>query len=151
MSRRGIVRPLWVATMQAGAKVRFFRSPKPGADLPWHAPDDLMKAIHVPHETREAIRIGMACRFRGTVQTVAAETGPLTIAPFWCGTGLINACITRHPNSTAHRMNKEAWEAALREAVAARMAGMTLQDRLSYIGNVDLDWPQSGLPWDDIA
>lgn len=89
MSR--IITPVHIAPV-CGHPVRFFRSPRAGPDLPWHAVEDLYAAARLPGELRRRM-MRMTRSFEGGVDsvTIATTEGPLVIGAHSLAQGFIGA------------------------------------------------------------
>jgi len=76
-----------------GVPVRFFRSPRQGADFPWHAADDLFQALSFPRAVRREFQHRLKADHARDVRTVATSDGIVTIAPHYMAQGAIGAAV----------------------------------------------------------
>ena len=75
----------------AGSPVRFFRSPLPGDDLPWHALEDLWTAAGLPQAVRRESMVGLQQEWKDDVRAVCLDGVSLVIAPHWIAQGFTQA------------------------------------------------------------
>ena len=71
------------------ASLRFFRSPAPGPDLPWHVHDDLIACLGLPRAVRRKFHVMLAngpfkadCRVVATGDLPPVAAFEFTIAAF---------------------------------------------------------------------
>ncbi len=76
-----------------GRPVRFFRSPREGADFPWHVADDLFHALTFPRAVRREFQRRLKADHKDDVRTVATPDGIVTIAPHYMAQGAIGAAV----------------------------------------------------------
>lgn len=76
-----------------GTPVRFFRSPRQGADFPWHAADDLFQALSFPRAVRREFQRKLKADHGKDVRTVATPEGIVTISPHYMAQGAIGAAL----------------------------------------------------------
>ncbi|ATQ66890.1 MULTISPECIES: hypothetical protein [Methylosinus] len=88
-----VIAPLQIAPLGAST-LRFFRSPRPGADFLWHAFDDLLACMALPRDRRRIFKRKLAADWRAEVKTIATRDGIVTIAPHYMAQGLISAMIS---------------------------------------------------------
>lgn len=74
-----------------GKPLRFFRSPKPGPQMPWHVHDDLVTCLGLPRDLRRYFMRKMVNHWKDDIVTVATKDGIVTIAPHYVAQGLIGA------------------------------------------------------------
>lgn len=110
-----------------GQPVRFFASPAATPDLPWHAADDLWRAIGMPPDVRAAFLRDMQALWGGAVATAATSTGIVCIVPTFVGVSFISAAIDidRVTNEAAHDFENESVH-----AMVALMDGLGAVDRI---------------------
>ncbi len=77
----------------AGVPVRFFKSPEAGPHLPWHAVDDLYRAMRFPRDLRRRMLQNAQGFAGGDFKTVATVDGPVVIGSHPMAQGLIGAAI----------------------------------------------------------
>lgn len=80
----------------AGTAVRFFKSPEVGPHLPWHAVDDLYKAMRFPRDLRRRMLQHAQGFAGGDFKTIATVEGPVVIASHPMAQGLIGAAVEAH-------------------------------------------------------
>jgi hypothetical protein len=87
-----MIKPLHVASI-GGHPVRFFRTPNNDGrpDLPWHAVDDLYRALELNREQRKGFLHML--RKRGGIRTLATSDGIVIVAPHFIAQGCIDAMI----------------------------------------------------------
>jgi hypothetical protein len=90
MTASNIHTPIHTGTIN-GETVRFFRSPRPGADFPWHAIDDLFAALKLPRGVRRHFRRTLVGDWKTDVRTIATHNGLVTIAAHSPAQGLLDA------------------------------------------------------------
>ena len=100
-----------------GTPVRFFRSPEIGPHLPWHAVDDLYKAMQFPRDLRRMMLQNAQGFAGGDFKTVATTDGPVVIGSHPMAQGLIGAAIAA--NGTDPK-----FEMAYARAAASAMEAM---------------------------
>ena len=80
----------------AGVPVRFFRSPEPGPHLPWHALDDLCRAMGYDSEMRTRTLRHAQAYAEGEFRTVATPDGPVVIGSHVMAQSVILAAVEVH-------------------------------------------------------
>ena len=91
----------------AGKPLRFFRSPKPGPQMPWHAHDDLLSCLDLPDDLKLDFRRRLVGPWKADVRTVAVAEGVVTIAPHFIAQGLIGAAIEIGPVKSAKQVERD--------------------------------------------
>jgi hypothetical protein len=89
-----------------GQPVRFYRTPNDDGrpDFPWHAVDDLQRALGLNRQQREIIAHTMRGDLEAVVRTVETADGLVTIAPHVMADGMIYAMVeTGNGSSLGHR------------------------------------------------
>lgn len=76
-----------------GHPVRFFKKPTGAPDLPWHAVDDLYRALGLNREIRRDLLRTTQGSWSTELRTIATADGVVTIAPHPVAQGLIGAMI----------------------------------------------------------
>ena len=105
-----------------GVPVRFFCSPESGPHLPWHALDDLYRAMRFDRALRKRM-LRHAQAFPGAdFKTVATKEGPVVIGSHPMAQGLIGAAA--EAKGTMHGVPAN-FEAKYVEAAAAAMNAFT--------------------------
>jgi hypothetical protein len=100
-----------------GQPVRFFKGPTGGPELPWHAVDDLYRALGLPRAVRRQLLRMTQETWRQELRTVATTDGVVTIAPH----DVAQACSGQRPNSRAHaRRWVRTWRASAPRPVVRR-------------------------------
>lgn len=84
--------PLYTGTVN-GHPVRFYRKPTGALELPWHAADDLYRALGLNREARREILRVTQKSWAGELRTIATTDGVVTIAPHYAAQGIIGAVI----------------------------------------------------------
>ena len=79
-----------------GVPVRFFRAPLNVPHLPWHALDDLYRAMKFPRDLRKRMLEHSRGFAGGDFKTVATSDGPVVIGSHPMAQGLIGAAIEAH-------------------------------------------------------
>ncbi len=77
----------------SGTPVRFFCSPEVGPHMPWHAVDDLYKAMRFPRDLRRIMLRNAQGFAGGDFKTIATTDGPVVIGSHPMAQGLIGAAI----------------------------------------------------------
>lgn len=90
MTRSAITAPIFTGRLGA-QPLRFFRAPRPGPHLVWHAVDDLHRCLAIPRDLRRHYRQQLQRDHRKDVETIATDEGIDIIAPHWMAQGLISA------------------------------------------------------------
>ncbi len=111
----GLVSPILVPDV-AGEPVRFFKSPEAGPHLPWHAVDDLYKAMQFPRDLRRMMLRNAQGFAGGDFKTVATSTGLTVIGSHPMAQGLIGAAIEAHGTDPS-------FEIAYARSAVARQSG----------------------------
>lgn len=88
MTRDAIVQPVFSGSL-GGRPLRFFKAPRPGPHLVWHAVDDLHHCLAMPRDLRRHYRQQLQRDYRKDVETIATDQGIDIIAPHWMAQGLI--------------------------------------------------------------
>ena len=76
--------------------MRFFKSPEVGPHLPWHAVDDLYKAMRFPRDLRRRMLQHAQGFAGGDFKTIATIGGPVVIGSHPMAQGLIGAAVEAH-------------------------------------------------------
>ena len=87
-----LISPIHTATIN-GHPLRFFKGPAAGPDLPWHAMDDLYRAMALSLALRRHMLQMTQRRWGGDLRTVATADGPVVIAPHFVAQGMIGAAV----------------------------------------------------------
>jgi hypothetical protein len=85
-----VIAPIHVGTITE-VPVRFFKAPTQVPNLPWHAHDDLLRAIGLPRALRRHFQQMVQKAFGKDLKTIAATDGLVTIAPHYAAQGLLGA------------------------------------------------------------
>ncbi len=100
----------------AGTPARFFKSPEIGPHLPWHAVDDLYRAMKFPRDLRRIMLRNAQDFAGGDFKTVATAEGPVVIGSHPMAQGLIGAAIEAHGTDPGFEMTYAKATAAAMEA-----------------------------------
>lgn len=87
---REIVKPVHKATVGRG-EIRFFRPPFDEPHQPWHAVDDLHRALGLPRPIRREFKARLERDWRADVRHAFTGAGFEFIAPHWMAQGFIGA------------------------------------------------------------
>jgi len=87
-----VVTPLHVGRA-GGVPVRFFKGPSGQPELPWHAVDDLYRALGLPQAKRRFLLQVTQAQWSEDLRTVATAEGLVTIAPHYVAQGMIDAAV----------------------------------------------------------
>lgn len=107
--------PVFTGTLN-GSPLRFFKAPLQGAQIPWHAADDLYRCLKLPRDLRRHFQQRLkSSEWKDDVQTVATADGIATIAPHFIAQGVIGAMQDVGRADTTIEMHyakqvKEAWD-----------------------------------------
>jgi hypothetical protein len=74
-----------------GQPVRFFKGPSGGPELPWHAVEDIYRALGLPRAVRTQLLRMTQETWGQDLRTVATPEGLVTIAPHCVAQGLLGA------------------------------------------------------------
>lgn len=85
-----IVAPTFTGDL-LGKPLRFFKAPRLGIRLPWHAIDDLHRCLSLPRDLCRHYRQQLQRDHSHDVETVATDGGIEIIAPHWMAQGVIQA------------------------------------------------------------
>lgn len=85
-----IISPLSTGTIN-GEPVRFYKAPGAEPELPWHAHDDLLRALKLSREKRRYLLRSCQAQCPGEMKTIATVDGLVTIAPHPLAQALLGA------------------------------------------------------------
>lgn len=112
-----------------GVAVRFFKSPEAGLHLPWHAIDDLYRAMLMPRGVRRRMLERSRPLAGSFLKTVATPDGPVVIGAHLVAQGMIAAAIAVGKIPVRFEM---AYRLAAVEAMNALTAGLSDEDAMQY-------------------
>lgn len=84
--------PIHIGTINRH-QVRFFKGLSGKPDMPWHAFDDLAKAVGFQEEMRRAFLQATQSDWKGQMQSIATSDGIVVIAPHYVAQGTVGAAI----------------------------------------------------------
>ncbi len=88
----------------AGVPVRFFKSPEVGPHLPWHAVDDLYRAMRFPRDLRRIMLRNAQSFAGGEFKTIATAGGPVVIGSHPFAQAIIGAAIEANGTDASFEM-----------------------------------------------
>lgn len=139
----------------AGHPVRFFRGPASGPDMPWHALEDLYRALGLPRSLRRHMRQMTQRRWGTELRTIATGDEVVVIAPHFVAQGLVGAAseagrgLVSDPDRVDREYHREGAKALkaltgdmpLASAIDFAMAAYRGQGPCSSTIAGDGDWP----------
>jgi hypothetical protein len=125
-----ITKPLSTATVN-GKPVRFFHSPLPGVNFPWHAFLDLHAAMDLTAgEQEHFLRMMRSGPFKDSTRVLATEAGPTVIAAHHVAQGFISAL--EHIGRSPPLFERDYYK-GLSAAIDAQSAGMSEAGKFSLV------------------
>lgn len=122
-----LVSPIYTTTLN-GQRFRFFRAPTDRPELPWHAVDDLYRALGLSRDMRRDILRMTRERWGKELRTIATPDGPTVIAPHFVAQGMI--CVVEDMGRAKGTYTAYAIIGA--EAVDELLRGFKSQDAIAY-------------------
>lgn len=125
-----ITKPIHTADVN-GRQIRYFRPPLSGPHQPWHAIDDLFRAMEMERKVRKGfIRdLQASDQWKGLAKTVATKDGIVLIAPHFMAQGFMGAA---HDLGQLPEMFERDYTMGVVAAMDVITAGMTELEAFNY-------------------
>jgi hypothetical protein len=129
-----MTKAIYIGTLN-GKPLRFFESPNPGPQFPWHSTDDIFKCMGLDHGARNVFRkmINEHAEWSKEVRIIDTDSGLVTIGPHFMAQGLIEAMVMAGRVSKTEEELDDEYTVAAMEAAKVLTDGMTGEEGFRFM------------------